>query len=252
MLNIGIFIPARNVSKTLTNTLDRIPENIKKNVKEIFILDNDSIDATYDTAVEYKIKNKLHNLKIYKNNTNLGYGGNQKKAYDYAIDQNFEIIVMLHGDAQYAPEYLPQILQPLIDGKTDMVFGSRFISNPLKGGMPLWRYIGNKILTKIENSVLGINLSEFHSGYRAFNVSALKKLPFEKLSNNFQFDTEIIIQFVQGNMKISEVDIPTHYDRESSSISKSELCTYSTSILINMIKFFFHKKNIWKQEKFIV
>ena len=159
---------------------------------------------------------------------------------------------MLHGDAQYAPEYLPQILQPLIDGKTDMVFGSRFISNPLKGGMPLWRYIGNKILTKIENSVLGINLSEFHSGYRAFNVSALKKLPFEKLSNNFQFDTEIIIQFVQGNMKISEVDIPTHYDRESSSISKSELCTYSTSILINMFKFFFHKKNIWKQEKFIV
>lgn len=252
MQNIGIFIPARNVAQTLSETLDRIPVEIKKNVKEIFILDNDSTDATYNVGIEYKEKNKLHNLKIYRNSTNLGYGGNQKKAYNYAIEQNFDIIVMLHGDAQYAPEYLPQILQPLIDGEADMVFGSRFTGDPLKGGMPLWRYIGNRILTKIENTVLGINISEFHSGYRAFSVSALKKIPFEKISNDFHFDTEIIIQFVLAKMKIHEVPIPTHYGKESSSTTVSELYTYSTNILIDMIKFFFHKKNIWKQEKFTV
>ena len=238
-----IYIIAFNHEQFIVNVLRRIPLSLSKKYEvEILINDDSSKDSTFDLSYKYT-KSAPENFKftILYNPINQGYGGNQKIGYHYAIKHNFDFVVLLHGDGQYAPEYLEKLVSPLSQNNIDAVFGSRMITKgaALKGGMPLWRYIGNKILTKIENSVLGINLSEFHSGYRAFNVSALKKLPFEKLSNDFQFDTEIIIQFVQGNMKISEVDIPTHYAKESSSISISELCTYSTSILINMIKFFF-------------
>ena len=138
---------------------------------------------------------------------------------------------MLHGDAQYAPEYLPQILEPLIKGNCDMVFGSRFTQDPIGGGMPIWKYLGNKFLTKIENLVLGIDISEYHSGYRAFSVSALRKLPFELLSNDYHFDTEILILFVLAKMKIVEVSIPTHYGKESVSPKIIEVIKYSTNIL---------------------
>ena len=142
MKNVAIFIPTRNVGNALTLTLDRISDNIKNQVGEIFVLDNDSKDNTYLIGVEYKEKNQMPNLNIHKNGKNLGIGGSQKKAFDYVINKKFEIIVLLHGDAQYAPESIKDILKPLEEGDADFVFGSRMAGDPLKGGMPFWRYFG--------------------------------------------------------------------------------------------------------------
>ena len=145
MKNIAIFIPARNVGNALAMTLDRMSDDIKKQVGEIFVIDNNSNDNTYQIGMEYKEKNQIHNLNIQKNEKNLGIGGSEKKAFDYVINQNFKFIVVLHGDAQYAPESIEEMLMPLQKGDADLVFGSRMAGNPLKGGMPFWRYFGNTL-----------------------------------------------------------------------------------------------------------
>ena len=157
MKEIAIFIPERNVGTALITTIERIPEQIKNQVGEIFVIDNASSDNTYQIATDFKEKSKMNNLKIIKNEEDLGYGGSQKKAYDYAIKENFHIIVMLHGDAQYSPEYIQDIIRPLQEDEADFVFGSRITGNPLEGGMPRWRYFGNRLLTKIQNNVLNLN-----------------------------------------------------------------------------------------------
>jgi len=250
MKNIAIFIPTRNVGNALTLTLDRISDNIKNQVGEIFVLDNDSKDNTYLIGVEYKEKNQIPNLNIHKNEKNLGIGGSQKKAFDYVINKKFEIIVLLHGDAQYAPEFIKDILKPLEEGDADFVFGSRMAEDPLKGGMPFWRYFGNKILTKIENKVLGLNLTEFHSGFRAFNIEALKDISFKELSNDYHFDHEMIMLFALSNKKIVEVAIPTRYADESTSPSIYQTIKYSTDVIFDLVKLILHKHNIIKQKKF--
>jgi len=252
MKDIAIFIPARNVANTLPQVLDRIPQKVKDHVGEICIFDNDSKDNTYLMGIEYKEKNNMQNLKVYRNNANLGYGGTQKKAYRYAIEKKFKIVVMLHGDAQYAPESIPDIVDPIQKGKADFVFGSRMSKDPLGGGMPIWRYLGNRFLTKVENMVLDLNLSEFHSGYRAFSTDSLSKLPFQKLSDDYNFDAEILIQFALAKMRIVEVPIPTHYGKESGSPTISEIMDYSFNILKSMATVFLHKHGIRKQEKFKV
>ena len=249
---IAIFIPAYNVGQTLPLTLDRIPKEIKENVAEIFVIDNNSKDNSYLIAIGYKEKNKLPNLKVFKNKTNLGYGGSQKMAYKYAIKNKFDVVVMLHGDAQYAPEELPKLLKKMEKTDADLVFGSRMRGNPLKGGMPFWRYMGNRFLTFVENKVLDWNLSEFHSGYRIYKVDALKKIPFNKLPDDYWFDTDILIQFKVRNLKVDEAPIPTYYGEESGSPSVLDLAKYSSSILYAMFKFWLHKKGIKRIKKFEV
>ncbi|MBI5224909.1 glycosyltransferase family 2 protein [Candidatus Micrarchaeota archaeon] len=250
MKKIAIFIPTYNAAQTLPIVLDRIPREIKQKVKEIFVVDNNSSDNTYMTAVQYKSKSKLNNLKIIKNERNLGYGGSQKKAYKYVLDKGYDIVVMLHGDAQYAPELIPQLLKPVEEGKADLVFGSRMKGNPLKGGMPFYRLIGNKVLTAIENYVLEMNLSEYHSGYRVYSCAALRKLPFEKCSNDYHFDTDILIQSRIKNLKIKEIPIPTHYGKESHSPTIVQLIKYTLNILKAMLDYWLHRKGIAKIKKF--
>src|SRR3989338_5386166 len=162
MTSIVIYIPAYNVGHTLPRVLERIPEELSPIVKEILIVDNASTDNTYITAVQWK--DKLKNITIIQNQTNQGYGGSQKIAYQHCIEKGYDYVVMLHGDAQYAPEFIPQLLEKAQQSNADLVFGSRIKGKPLQGGMPLWRYAGNRFLTWLENTVLDMNLSEFHSG----------------------------------------------------------------------------------------
>ena len=252
MKNIAIFIPTRNVGNALAMTLDRISDEIKSQVGEIFVIDNDSNDNTYQIGIEYKEKNQMQNLNIQKNEKNLGIGGSEKKAFDYVINQNFKFIVVLHGDAQYAPESIEDMLMPLQKGDADLVFGSRMAGNPLKGGMPFWRFFGNKVLTKIENFVLGLNLTEFHSGFRAFNVEALKDIPFNGLSNDYHFDHEMIMLFVLMRKNLTEVSIPTRYANESTSPSIYQTIKYSKDVIFDLIKLILHKRGIIKHKKYIV
>ena len=168
---IGILVVAYNAATTLAKVLDRIPVEIYPAIEEVIVSDDHSQDSTYLVGLRYQQISDLP-ITLIRQPTNLGYGGNQKVGYDLAIEHGLDIVVMLHGDGQYAPEYLPQIVEPLLDGEADAVFGSRMMEKGAarRGGMPLYKFIGNRILSTFENAVLGTDLSEFHSGYRAYSV----------------------------------------------------------------------------------
>ena len=217
---ILIFIPAYNVEKKITKVLNKIPKIVfnKYNTKILVIEDNSS-DKTL-SVIKKVIKKKADKIKIYLivNKKNKCYGGVQKIAFNYAIKKNFKYVVMLHGDNQYPANKILLLIKPLLTNKYDAVFGSRMINsiNALKGGMPLYKYLGNIALTFFQNLVLSSNLSEFHSGYRSYKVSSLKKIKFKSNTNDFHFDTEIIIQFLKNNLKIKEIAMSTHYGDEIS------------------------------------
>lgn len=244
---ICIFIPCYNAISTLPKVFKRIPKEVKEKVEEIFVVDNASEDYTYLMAIGYREKNSdIKNLKIFKNSRNFGYGGSQKLAYAYAIKQGYDMVVMLHGDAQYAPEKLPVMIEAMEKDKNiDLLFGSRMSGAPLKGGMPLHRFLGNKALTFIQNLLLGTKISEFHSGYRIFRTSALAKVPFHLCSNDYHFDTESIILFIKNKFKISEVPIETYYGKEKNYV---KIWEYGINVLTATLAFFLHKIGIKKYE----
>ncbi|MES2307436.1 MAG: bifunctional glycosyltransferase/class I SAM-dependent methyltransferase [Verrucomicrobiota bacterium] len=212
-----VFIVAYKAESTILSVLQRIPQDIPNVSFEVLIIDDASDDATYELGKEAARGQKLpFPITVLKNPENQQYGGNQKIGFLYAIEKGFDIVVLLHGDGQYAPEAIPELIQPLIAGEADAVFGSRMISRwgALRGGMPLYKYIANKILTAFENAMLRTHFSEFHSGYRLYTIEALKRIPFELNTNAFHFDTEIIIQLVFAGLRIQEIPIPTYYGSE--------------------------------------
>ncbi|MET0411508.1 MAG: bifunctional glycosyltransferase/class I SAM-dependent methyltransferase [Polyangiaceae bacterium] len=213
---IAIFIVTYNAASTLRQVLDRIPESVWDKVEEVFVFDDESKDDTFLVGMGYKAHHGKAKLSVFRNEKNQGYGGNQIRGYQYAIERGYDIVALLHGDGQYAPEALPQLLAPLERGEADAVFGSRMMvkSDALKGGMPLYKFVGNQVLTTFENAMLGTNLSEFHSGYRIYSVDALKRLPFDRNTHDFHFDTQIIIQMHAAGMRIVETPIPTYYGDE--------------------------------------
>ena len=211
---MAIFVVAYNAEAHIRETLQRIPQELLPHLASIYVIDDRSVDRT--TEVATRLKADLPMLEVFTTPVNQGYGGNQKLGFTYAIRQDFDVVVLLHGDGQYAPEMLPGLLAPFADADTAAVFGSRMMTSggALRGGMPLYKYVGNRILTAIENRLLDASLTEFHSGYRAYRVSSLAELPFRYNTNDFHFDTEIIIQLLARGMKIVEVPIPTYYGDE--------------------------------------
>lgn len=240
---IVIFIVAYNAQSTLIKVLERIPSSIMEIISEIFVFDDCSRDDTYDVGKKYKEIKGLEKLNIYRNAKNLGYGGNQKAGYDYAIAKGFDYVILLHGDGQYAPEALPQLLEPAIKDEAEAIFGSRMMipGAALKGGMPLYKFFGNKILTAFENLMLGMNLAEFHSGYRIYACQALSKIPFNLNSDDFHFDTEIIIQLHELGARIVELPVPTFYGDEICHVNGLK---YAKDIVGAVIKYKFHKAGI--------
>lgn len=214
---IGILIVAYNALTTLTRVLKRITPAVWENVEEVAVFDDASQDATFELAAGLKTTRNLTKLHVLHHPRNLGYGGNQKAGYRYFIDKGFDIVVLLHGDGQYAPEILSHMYAPIVRGEVQAVFGSRMMRDyggPLKGGMPLYKYLGNRVLTAFENRALGMHLTEFHSGYRAYDLHALRKIDLENMTGDFHFDTEIIIKLQHQKYKIHEVPVPTFYGDE--------------------------------------
>jgi len=212
-----IFIVAYNAERHIEKVLHRIPKDtLEKYDYEILIIDDQSQDKTFERALNYQKQNLNLHLTVLYNPENQGYGGNQKLGYHYARLHHFDIVLLLHGDGQYAPEEFDRLVVPIAEGRADAVFGSRMMNkkDALKGKMPYYKFIGNIILTRLQNRILGTRLSEFHSGYRAYAVKSLSSLPIERNSNDFHFDTQIIIQLLKARMKILEVPIPTHYGDE--------------------------------------
>jgi len=241
----AIYIPAYNAEKTLHRVFSRIPQAVIDRVEEIFVVDNCSSDRTSEVVIEYKNTHNIPKLNVIRNPKNMGYGGSQKIAYQHCIDKGYDSVVMLHGDAQYAPELVANILEPVEQNKSDLVFGSRIAGHPLKGGMPLHRFLGNRVLTTFQNIFLSQHLTEYHSGYRAYSIAALKTVPFMNLASDYHFDTEIIILFIHNHKKLSETPIPTHYGDEKNYVN---IWKYGTNVLVTTLSYWLHAKGLRKSK----
>ena len=238
---IGLFIIAYNAVNHLNKTIARIPKEVYDDVEEIFVIDDCSSDNSYYAALGYKAQYGIDKLTVHRNEKNQGYGGNQKVGYQYAIDRGLDVVALIHGDGQYAPEALPSLLEPLVAGEADMVFGSR-MSKPveaLKGGMPMYKFVGNRILTGIQNRLSGLNLSEYHSGYRLYATKALQQLPFESFTNTWHFDTQIILAMAERNLRIVERPIPTYYGDEICHVNG---IPYAMHCLLTTYQFYRNRK----------
>lgn len=211
---IGVLVVACRDVSALASVLQRIPAGVRPDIDEVIVSGCETPRAEALATLRGAEDSDL-SITILPPPAGLGYGGNQKAGYKLAIEHGLDIVVMLHGDGQYAPESLPEVLAPLLADEADAVIGSRTMIKGAarKGGMPLSKFVANRVLSRFENAVLGMALSEFHSGYRAYSLSALKQLPFAQNSDGFNFDTQISIQLHDAGMRIAEVPVPA-YDGE--------------------------------------
>ena len=236
-----VVMPAYNAAKTLAKTYYNIPPN---SYDEIILVDDASSDGTWAVATSLPI------LAI-RHRKNRGYGGNQKTCYTLALAQGAETVVMLHPDYQYDPTIVGDLVQPLRRGEADVVLASRMLGDPLRGGMPFWKYVVNKILTRIENLALGTNFSEFHTGYRAYTRKALEGVNFEANSENFLFDNEIIVQMVLKGFRFKEIPVTTRYSFDCSSVRFGQGCVYGLGILKTIAKYIVHRFGIYRFKQFL-
>lgn len=237
-----VVMPAYNAEETLRKTYFDIPKDW---VDEVILVDDASRDRTVKVAKELGIKTFVH-LQ------NKGYGANQKTCYTEAIKRNPDIVIMLHPDYQYDPKYIPDMVIPIQNGHFDIVLGSRITSRKdvLAGGMPFYKYIANRFLTLFENIVLGLSLSEYHTGYRAYSRRALEKIPFLNNSDDFVFDSEFLIQAAYYNLRIGEIFVPTKYFSEASSINFRRSVVYGLNTLWTLFKYILAKAKIYKAKIF--
>lgn len=255
-MNLGrkrllIFVVAYNAQTTIAQVLSRIPRSLRGHNVEVLIIDDSSQDDTFGNGLRYQQRDSDFKITVLRTPENQGYGGNQKLGYRYALDNGFDIVALVHGDGQYAPEKLPELLAPLLAGEADAVFGSRMIDKRAAraGGMPGYKWIGNQILTTFQNRILRTTLSEFHSGYRLYSTAALAEIPFEKNTNDFHFDTEIIVQLVMKKLRIAELPIPTYYGDEICHVNGVK---YAWNVFKTMLKARLHEMNLLFDRKFDV
>jgi glycosyltransferase involved in cell wall biosynthesis len=245
-----IFIVAYYAESTLRSVLDRIPSGLLSDFDcEILIVDDASHDATFEIGREYERNHSHVRMTVLRNEHNQGYGGNQKVGYAFAMAHDFDFVALLHGDGQYAPEELPRLIEPLLRGDADAVFGSRMLTRAgaLRGGMPLYKYVGNRVLTGVQNALLRTRFSEFHSGYRVYRVDTLRRLPLRLNTNVFHFDTEIIIQLLNAGAKIVELPIPTYYGDE---ICRVNGMKYAKDVVWTTLQNVAHRSGVRYQRRF--
>lgn len=251
MKKLLIFIVAYQAEAHIASLLERIPKSVWESeefITEVLLIDDGSTDKTSEKANGWMLEHGRL-VSVLRNPKNQGYGGNQKLGYRYAIDHHFDAVVLLHGDGQYPPEQIEALVTPIFSGDADAVFGSRMMQKKeaLAGGMPFYKFLGNIILTKFQNFLLKQHLSEYHSGFRAYSVTALKQLPFECNSQDFAFDCEIIIQLRDTGKRIAEIPIPTRYAGE---ICRVNGVKYAWQVISNTILSRFQRISCYYAPKF--
>jgi len=213
-MKIVIVMPAYNAARTIESVFKRIPKNTLKKISTFIIINDGSRDNTLEKIRKLK---ESYNIELLEHLKNKGYGRAQKTGFKHALKLGADITVLLHSDGQYAPEVMDKLLEPLETNKADVVQGSRILGGAsLQGGMPMHKYIGNRVLTLIENIAYGMNMAEYHSGYMLYSKKALQIIPFEKLSDKFHFDGEMLLVAEKKRLRIKEVPIPTRYAHEKS------------------------------------
>lgn len=238
---IGIFVIAYNAERHIDKTLARIPSYLWEQIEVVYVVDDCSKDDTTRRALDFQPPCDPKKFVVLRNRVNRRYGGNQKLGYQFAIDRGLDIVVMLHADGQYAPECLPELLGPLLRGEADVTLGSRMMrrGEARRGGMPLYKFIGNIVLTKFENALSGMRLSEFHSGYRAYRVSLLESLPIWENSDEWHFDTQILFQVHSAGARIVEVPIPTYYGDEICHVNG---IAYGLNCILSSMAYALHRR----------
>jgi glycosyltransferase involved in cell wall biosynthesis len=237
-----VVLPAWNAARTLERTVARIPRDW---VDEIILVDDKSTDDTVELARELPIHVIWHPH-------NVGYGGNQKTCYLEAIQRDADAVVMLHPDGQYEPSLIPRLVEPILKGEADMVLGSR-LAEPgmaLAGGMPRYKYVANRVLTEIENRILNTNLSEMHTGYRAYSQRILREVPFLRNALDFSFDSEMLMQAAHFGFRIAEVPARSRYFDDASSVSLKPATVYGVKTLWAGVRLILHRNGILRSPKF--
>jgi glycosyltransferase involved in cell wall biosynthesis len=240
---VVIVMPAYNAAKTLERTYADIPHPI---VDRIILVDDVSRDETVDIA-------RNLGLDVIVHRQNRGYGGNQKTCYGAALEAGADVVVMLHPDYQYDATRIPALIAPILDGRADLMLGSRFLGDPLAGGMPRWKYISNRFLTTVENVAFGLHLSEYHTGLRAYSRRLLETIPYQLNSDDFVFDQELIAQVVAAGMRdrIDEIAVPTRYFEEASSVGFKRSVVYGLSTLRVVARYMLHRLRVRRSPKLI-
>jgi glycosyltransferase involved in cell wall biosynthesis len=230
---VVIVMPAYNAAKTLERTYSDIPHDT---IDGIILVDDVSKDETVDIARQLGLDVIIHQQ-------NLGYGGNQKTCYEAALARGADIVVMLHPDYQYDATRIPDLIAPIVRGERHLMLGSRFLGDPLAGGMPRWKYISNRFLTIVENVAFGLHLSEYHTGLRAYSRRLLETIPYGLNSNDFVFDQELIAQVVAAGLgrRIGEIAVPTRYFEEASSVGFKRSVVYGLSTLRVVMRYLLHR-----------
>lgn len=235
---IVVVLPAYNAAKTLEKTYKEIPFDI---VDEVILVDDCSSDSTARVGKELGIKH------IIRHNENLGYGGNQKTCYNKALELGADIVVMLHPDYQYTPKLLHSMCYLIANDVYEVVLGSRILGKgAIKGGMPVYKYISNRVLTLIQNILMGQKLSEYHTGYRAFSRNVLQCINYNINSNDFVFDNQMIAQIFSKGYEIAEITCPTKYFEEASSINFARSAKYGLGVIAVSIQYMLHKSKVLK------
>ena len=229
-------MPAYNAARTLERTYADIPHDI---VDRIILVDDVSRDTTVEIA-------RTLGLDVIVHRQNLGYGGNQKTCYDAALAVGAQVVVMLHPDYQYDATRIPALIAPILGGKADLMLGSRFLGDPLAGGMPRWKYVSNRFLTRLENVAFGLRLSEYHTGLRAYSRHLLETIPYRLNSDDFVFDQELIAQVVAAGLgsRIGEIAVPTRYFEEASSVGLRRSIVYGLSTVRVVLRYLLHRARV--------
>ena len=239
-VRVVIVMPAYNAARTLERTYADIPHDL---VDRIILVDDLSRDETVQVAQRLGLDVIIHRQ-------NLGYGGNQKTCYDAALATGARVVVMLHPDYQYDATRIPALIEPILDGRADLMLGSRFLGDPLAGGMPRWKYVSNRFLTTLENAAFGLRLSEYHTGLRAYSRRLLETIPYRLNSNDFVFDQELIAQVVAaGEFGIGEIAVPTRYFEEASSVGLKRSIVYGLSTLRVVARYLLHRSKLRRSPK---
>ena len=238
---VVVVMPAYNAAKTLERTFEDIPDG---SADEVLLVDDASHDETVAVA-------RRLGVRTFRHPANRGYGGNQKTCYAEALKLDADIVVMLHPDYQYDPKRIPDMLAPISEGRADLVLGSRLADGKaLAGGMPLYKFLSNRFLTITENLVLGQRLSEMHTGYRAYSRRLLEMIPFAGNSEDFVFDTEVIVQAVAFGFRIAEISVPAKYTPEASSIRFRASVVYGLKTLWTLLRYLLHRIGLRKDRLF--
>ncbi len=238
---VVVVMPAYNAGRTLRMTYEELP---KDSVNLVILVDDGSTDQTLEVA-------RGLNLEIFVHDRNYGYGANQKTCYAEALKAGADIVVMVHPDYQYDPTLLPQIIEPIVKGEADLVLGSRLMGgSAIRQGMPWWKYLGNRALSRLENLVFGLSLSEFHTGYRAFRREVLDTVNYAMNSDGFVFDQQIIAQVVAARFRIAEIAVPVRYFPEASSASFVDSVVYGLRILLLLARFALYRSGLYRSRRF--